>query len=124
MRGLASPHPFLGAIPLAVVARVVLASAFVEGDMEFGWFLPVAGCERGADEFSYAVRGCDMGRDWILQVAVWRMGAFERRLLAAVVDVSVTVLRRVLEGASASVHRQSGGCFSCFTETGLTVQIV
>ena len=34
------------------------------------------------------------------------------------------VLRRVLQGASASVHRQSGGYFSCFTETGLTVQIV
>ena len=32
---------------------------------------------------------CDMVRDWILQVGVWRMGAFERRLLASVVDVSV-----------------------------------
>ena len=34
------------------------------------------------------------------------------------------VLRRVLQGASASVHRQSVGYFSCFTETGLTVQTV
>ena len=31
---------------------------------------------------------------------------------------------RVLQGASASVHRQSGGYFGCFTETGLIVQIV
>ena len=57
--------------------------------MECGWFLLVAGGERGAGEFWSAVRGCDMGRDWILQVAVWRMGAFERRLLALVVDVFV-----------------------------------
>ena len=49
----------------------------------------VAGSERGGGEFWSAVRGCDMGRHWILQVAVWRMGAFERRLLALVVDVSV-----------------------------------
>ena len=41
MRGLASPHPFLGATALAVEARVVLASAvffivqFVVGDMEW-----------------------------------------------------------------------------------------
>ena len=32
------------------------------------------------------------------------------------------VLRRVRGGASVPVHRQSGGYFSCFTETGLTVQ--
>ena len=57
--------------------------------MESGWFLLVAWDERGAGEFWPAVRGCDMGRDWILQVAVWRMGAFQRRLLASVVDVSV-----------------------------------
>ena len=31
---------------------------------------------------------------------------------------------RVLPGASASVHRQSGGSFSYFTETGLTLQTV
>ena len=31
------------------------------------------------------------------------------------------VLRRVRGCASDSVHRQSGGYFSCFTETGLTV---
>ena len=54
MRGLASPHPFLGATPLAVEARVVLASAvfslvqFVVGDMEwFGFFWLLSG-ERGA----------------------------------------------------------------------------
>ena len=57
--------------------------------MECGWFLLVAGGERGAGEFWSAVRGCDMGRDWILQIAVWRIGAFERRLLASVVDVTV-----------------------------------
>ena len=34
------------------------------------------------------------------------------------------VLRRVLQGASASVHRQSGGYFSCLTDTGFTVQTV
>ena len=48
-----------------------------------------SGCERGAGEFWSSVRGCDMGRDWILQVALWRTGAFKRRLLAVVVDVSV-----------------------------------
>ena len=32
------------------------------------------------------------------------------------------VLLRVHGGASVPVHRQSGGYFSCFTETGLTVQ--
>ena len=31
---------------------------------------------------------------------------------------------RCVQGASASVHRQSGGYFSCFTETGLPVQTV
>ena len=44
------------------------------------------GDERGAGEFWSAVRGCDMERAWILQV---EMGAFECRLLASVVDVSV-----------------------------------
>ena len=34
------------------------------------------------------------------------------------------VLRRVRGGASASIHRQSGGYFSCSTETGFTVQTV
>ena len=68
VRGLASPHPFLGAILLVVEARVVLASAvfflvqFVVGDMEWAWLLLVAG---------------------------WRTWYLERRLLAAVVDVSV-----------------------------------
>ena len=53
VRGLASPHPFLGTTPLAVEARVVLASAvfflvqFVVGDMEWAWLLQVAGGERG-----------------------------------------------------------------------------
>ena len=69
-------------MPLLLDARVVLASAvfflvlFVEGDMECGWFLLVAGGERGAGEFWSAVRGCGMGRDWILQVAVWANGCF------------------------------------------------
>ena len=81
---LASPHPFLGATHLAVEVRVVLASSvfflvlFVEGDVVSSV------CCRGKSgdgEFWSPVRGCDMGRDWILQVAVWRMGASERRLL-------------------------------------------
>ena len=68
-------------------ARVDLASVvfflvvFVKSNMEGGWFLLVAGSERDAGKFWSAVRGCDMVRDWILQVAVWRMGAFERRFL-------------------------------------------
>ena len=47
MRGLASPHTFLGATALSVEARVVLASAvfflvqFVVGDMEW---LASSGC--------------------------------------------------------------------------------
>ena len=134
--GLASPPPPW--VPLLLLeARVVLASAvfflvlFVEGDVECGWFLLVAGGERGACEFWSAVRGCDVGRDWNLQVAVWRRGAFERRLLASVVDVSVIMQLKFQRPfvefyrvPSASVRRQSGGYFSCFTETGLTVQTV
>ena len=51
--------------------------------------LVAGGGERGAGEFWSAV--CDMGRDWFLQVAVRRMCAWERPLLAAVMDVSVIV---------------------------------
>ena len=56
VRGLASPHPFLGATPLAVEARVVLASAvfflvqFVVGDMEWCGFFRLLGGERGVWE--------------------------------------------------------------------------
>ena len=56
--------------------------------MECGWFLLVAGSERGAGEFWSAVRGCDMERLDSSGCCV-RMGAFERRLLPLVVDVSV-----------------------------------
>ena len=49
VRGMASPHPFLGATPLAGEARVVLAGAvfflvqFVVGDVEWDWLHQVAG---------------------------------------------------------------------------------
>ena len=52
MRGLASPHPFLGAASLAIEARAVLASAvfflvqFVVGDMEWCGFFWLLGGER------------------------------------------------------------------------------
>ena len=63
---------------LLLAARVVLASAvfflvlFVEGDMECGWFLLVAGGERGAGESGLQFVVATWG-DWILQVAEWRM---------------------------------------------------
>ena len=71
LRGGGAWHPLTPSwVPLFLLAaRVVLASAdfflvpFVEGDMECGWFLLVAGCERGAGEFWSAVCGCDMRRD-------------------------------------------------------------
>ena len=56
---------------LLLAARVVLASAvfflvlFVEGDMECGWFLLVAGSERGAGE---------SGLQFV--VATWEIGFF------------------------------------------------
>ena len=79
---------------LLLAARVVLASAvffpvlFVEGDMECGWFLQVAGASvvPASSGLQFVLR---LGEIGFLQVAVWRMGAFERRLLASVVDVSV-----------------------------------
>ena len=84
VRGLASPHPFMGATTLACSKSGsgecgLLPGPFVEGDMECGWFLLVA------------------GRAWCRRVLVcssWlrhgeRLAAFERRLLAVVVDVSV-----------------------------------
>ena len=52
VRGLASPHPFLGATPLASEARAVLASAvfflvqFVVGDMDWCGFFWLLGGER------------------------------------------------------------------------------
>ena len=82
--------------------------------MECGWFLLVAGGEHGAGEFWSADRGCDVGRVWILQVAVWRMGAFERRLLASVVDVSVIMQlkfqRPFVEFYKAELWVFSGPC--------------
>ena len=57
---------------------MVLASAvfflvlFVEGDMECGWFLLVAGSERGAGESGLQFVVATWG-GWFLQVAVWRM---------------------------------------------------
>ena len=75
---------------LLLAARVVLASAvfFLVGDMECGWFLLVAGGERRTGEFWSAVRGCDLGRLDSSGFCVAN-GAFERRLLASVVDISV-----------------------------------
>ena len=121
---------------LLLAARVVLASAvfflvpFVEGDMECGWFLLVAGrawcrrvlvCstwlrhgERLAPSGCYVANGC-------LRAPSSCRGCGRLCTYAAQVPA---VLRRVLQGASASVHRQSGGFFSCFTETGFTVQTV
>ena len=56
VRRLASPHPFLGGTPLAIEARVVLASAvfflvqFVVGDMEWFDFFRLLGAQRGVWE--------------------------------------------------------------------------
>ena len=56
VRGSVFPHPFLGATPLAVEARVVLASAvfflvqFVVGNLEWDGFFRLLGGERGVWE--------------------------------------------------------------------------
>ena len=67
VRGLASPHPFLGATPLACSKSGpgecgLLPGAFRRRRHGVVGFFFLLG-ERGASEFWSAVRGCYMGRD-------------------------------------------------------------
>ena len=62
---------------------------------------------------------------------MWRTGAFERRLLAVVVDVSV-LMQLKFQQSFVEFYKvpqlqfidRVVGFFSCFTETGFTVQTV
>ena len=124
--GLGIPHHLLWCHSSCLQQEWSLASAvfflvlFVVGDLEWVGFFWLLGGERGAGESGSAVRGCDLGR-LDSSGCCLANGAFERRLLASVGDVSVIMQ---LKFQQSLVEFYKVPQLSCFTETRLTVQTV